>query len=61
MVFSKTLVVTIMPMPKLTRVGVLLEIRSDTKNIRVRSNRMTSSVNMTRRCSVVHMMQEGWW
>lgn len=60
MVFSTTLIVAKMHMPKPRRIGVLLDIRVDTKDIRIRSKRRTCSFSVTRRCSAVNMMPDSW-
>ena len=60
MVFSMSLVMTRMPMPKLRRTGELLDSRIDVKAIRVRSKRRPSRLSMMMRCSAFKIMQNSW-
>lgn len=56
MMFSGTLMVRRIPRPNFERVDVLLEIKIDIEDIRTRSSRKTSSLNMAVRRSVTELM-----
>jgi hypothetical protein len=47
MMFSATLMVRRIPRPKLTRVGVLMEIKLDMEAIKTRSSRKTSNLHVS--------------
>jgi hypothetical protein len=54
MMFSATLIVRRIPRPSFN--DVLLKIKTDIENIRTRSSRKTSSLNMVVRWSATEMM-----
>jgi hypothetical protein len=56
MMFSATLIVRRIPRPSFKRDDVLLKIKTDIENIRTRSSRKTSSLNMVVRWSATEMM-----
>jgi hypothetical protein len=60
MMFSATLIVRRIPRPIFKRDDVLLKIKTDIENIRTRSSRKTSSLNMVVRWSATEMLQDGW-
>ena len=60
MMFSATLIVRRIPRPSFKRDDVLLKIKTDIENIRTRSSRKTSSLNMVVRWSATEMLQDGW-